>query len=137
MSVYKQLVMPFIILASLQLNAQINNSQTVTAKVSGNCGMCKKIIEKAGSTKKIAEVKWDQNKEVATISYDSTKTTPDSVLKKIALAGYDNEKYLAPRDAYNKLSGCCQYERPKEAMVKHKNDGHAGHDMEAIAPMPE
>ena len=48
---------------------------------------------------------------MATLSYDSKKTNQDEILKRIALAGYDSEKYLAPDAVYNNLHGCCQYDR--------------------------
>jgi len=95
-----------------QMEAQnINNSVTIEAKVLGNCGMCKKTIEKAANKKSEALVIWDKNKLVATITYDSKKTNVNEVLKRIADAGYDNEKFKAPDDVYNKLHGCCQYDR--------------------------
>ncbi len=37
----------------------------------------------------------------------------------MAYAGHDNEKFLAPDDAYANLPGCCQYDRKKtEAIIK-------------------
>ena len=95
--------------------AQIKNSKTETVKIFGNCDMCKKTIEKAGNKKKIAKVVWDKNTHLATLTYDSKKTSQDEILKQIALAGYDNEKFFAPDDVYAKLHGCCQYERAKTA----------------------
>jgi hypothetical protein len=41
----------------------------------------------------------------------ATRTDVDAVLQRIAHAGYDNERYLAPDAAYAALPGCCQYER--------------------------
>jgi Protein of unknown function (DUF3347). len=72
--------------------------------------MCKKTIENAG-TSAHAKVDWNEDNQTATISYDSKKTSLDAVLKNIAGAGYDNEKYLASEEAYTKLHACCQYER--------------------------
>jgi hypothetical protein len=34
------------------------------------------------------------------ITYDSTKTNQDEILKRIALAGYDSEKNIAPESSY-------------------------------------
>ena len=48
---------------------------------------------------------------MATLTYDSLKTNQDEILKRIALAGYDNEHFLAPDDAYAKLDECCRYAR--------------------------
>jgi copper chaperone CopZ len=99
-------------------NAQIDNAKTETVKVYGNCGMCEETIEKAGTKKKEYKTDWNVDSKMATITFDSTKTTLDAVLKSIALAGYDNKKYLAPDEVYNKLHGCCQYDREKKGTIK-------------------
>ncbi len=95
--------------------AQVKNAKTETVKIYGNCGMCKSTIETAGNIKKIATVNWDKDTKMATISYDSTKTNQNEILKRIALAGYDSEQFLAPDDVYANLPGCCQYERENKA----------------------
>lgn len=92
-------------------NAQIKNSKTESVKIYGNCEMCKKTIEASGNLKKIAKVDWNKDSKIAAITYDNTKTNQDEILKRIALAGYDSDKFLAPDDVYSKLAGCCQYER--------------------------
>jgi copper chaperone CopZ len=131
MSLLKKLMVPaFVLASSFHVKAQIKNAETITAKVSGNCGMCEATIEKAGSIKKEAQVEWDKDKQVATITYDSVKTTADRILKRIALAGYDNEKFLAPEEAYNNLHGCCQYERAGVAAVEDKLGTHGSHAMD-------
>ena len=91
--------------------AQIKNAKTETVKIYGNCGMCEKTIEKAGNLKKIASVDWNKDTKMATLTYDAKKTNQDEILKRVALAGYDSEKFLAPDDVYSNLHGCCQYDR--------------------------
>ncbi len=93
---------------------QIANAATDTVHVYGNCGMCEKTIEKSAFVKGEASAEWDKATDRAVITYDSTKTTVDQVLKRIADAGYDNELYRAPDKVYNNLHGCCQYERKPE-----------------------
>ena len=93
---------------------QIPNAATDTVHIYGNCGMCEKTIEKGAFIKGEASVEWDKGTEMAVITYDSTKTTVDIVLKRIADVGYDNELYRAPDDVYNNLHGCCQYDRKPE-----------------------
>lgn len=95
----------------ISLNAQIKNSKTETVKVYGNCEMCKAKIEKAGNLKKTSKVTWDDKTQLATITYDEKKTNQDEILKRIALVGYDSDKFLAPDATYSKLPGCCQYDR--------------------------
>ena len=92
--------------------AQTKNLKEEKIKVYGNCGMCKKNIEKASTEKGVSKTIWDKNTDIATITIDSKKTTIDDVLKKIAAAGYDSDKYRAKDEVYNDLHGCCQYDRP-------------------------
>ncbi len=87
---------------------QINNTKTETVKVYGNCGVCETTIEKAANHKEISNADRNEETKMATITFDSSKTNVEAVLKSIAVAGYDNEKYLAPDAAYNKLPGCCK-----------------------------
>ena len=68
---------------------QIKNAKTEIVKIYGNCEMCEKTIETAGNVKKVANVEWNKDSKMATITYDSIKTNQDEILKRIALAGYD------------------------------------------------
>lgn len=102
------------VLSSTTLIAQIKNSQTETVKIFGNCDMCKTAIETAGNVKNTASVHWNKDSQMAEITYDSKKSNRDEILKRIALAGYDNDHYLAPDNAYAQLSECCKYERQKK-----------------------
>lgn len=91
--------------------AQIKNQKTETVKIFGNCDACKASIEKAGNLKNVAKVTWNEDSKMAELSFDSKKTTRDEILKRIALAGYDSDEYLAPDSAYAQLAECCKYER--------------------------
>lgn len=108
-------LMLFILTSS---TAQIKNAQTETVKIYGNCGMCEKTIETAAFQKGKASADWDRDTKMAVITFDSKKTNLDEILKRIALAGYDNDKFTAPDEAYAGLHACCQYERPKKTRVK-------------------
>ena len=113
-------------------SAQIKNSVTENVKIYGNCGMCEKTIEKAGNLKNVATVDWNKDSKMASITYDSKKTTQDEVLKRIALAGYDSDTFLAPENVYNELPGCCQYDRESKIAVKAtastmNHENHANH----------
>ena len=48
----KLLVAITLLLSIISTRAQIKNSVTEKVKISGNCGMCKEKIEKAGTIKK-------------------------------------------------------------------------------------
>ena len=116
------------VLLSTSIQAQIKNAKNETVKIYGNCGMCKTKIEKAGNIKKIANVDWNHDTQMATITYDATKTNQDEILKRIALVGYDSDKFLAPDDAYNNLHGCCQYDRVAKVPAKKENKTIAGNE---------
>lgn len=96
---------------------QIKNTKTETVKIYGNCGMCEKTIETAAAVKGTAKADWNKDTKLAQITFDGSKTNSDEVLKRIALAGYDSDKFNAPDEVYAKLPSCCQYERPKNAVV--------------------
>jgi len=124
-----------VLLSFTACNAQIKNAKTESVKIYGNCGMCETTIEKAGNKKKIAKVDWNKDTKMATITYDAKKTNQDEILKRIALSGYDSDKFLAPDDVYTKLPGCCQYDRVKKVVAKTetpkvetKVDDHSGHN---------
>jgi hypothetical protein len=63
---------------------------------------------------------------MATLTYDSNKTNTDEILKRIALEGYDSDKFLAPDSKYNSLHECCQYDREakQEVTMNHKESEH-------------
>ena len=112
------MVISILLLSFTTSYAQLKNSKTETVKIYGNCGMCEKTIEKAGSIKKIAIVDWNKETKMATLTYDAKKTTQDEILKRIALAGYDSDKFLAPDTVYSELAECCQYDRIAKTPVK-------------------
>lgn len=117
-SIPKILVVITVLLSSINTYAQINNVKTETVHIYGECDMCKTTIEKAGNSKNVAKVEWDVETKKAVINYDSQKTSREEILKRIALAGYDSEDFLAPADIYMKLPECCQYTRELKTGTK-------------------
>lgn len=85
-----------------------------TIKVSGNCGSCKKHIEKAAKDAGATNASWDKVTKLLTVSFDATKTNTDKIETAIAGAGYDTEHKEATQEAYKKLDECCQYDRKKK-----------------------
>ena len=101
--------------STVSLLAQNSTVKTEQFKVYGNCGMCKSTIEKAAnSVKGVKSAAWDMKTDTITVSYDTKLTTSDAILQAIAAKGYDSDKCRATDEAYYKLHGCCQYERPKK-----------------------
>ena len=85
-------------------------TKTETLKVSGECGTCKKKIEKAATTAGASYAEWNTDSKLLTIRY-ADKTNKLKIEHAIAGAGYDTPDVKATDEAYNKLDGCCQYER--------------------------
>ncbi|UUC47143.1 DUF3347 domain-containing protein [Flavobacterium cerinum] len=112
--------------------AQIKNPKTETVTVYGNCGMCKKTIEKAANEKGIVKADWNIDTDQLTVTFDQTKTNTEAILKKVAYAGYDSDSFRAPDEAYKNLPECCQYDRPvKNNTVADNHTTHTNHDMTA------
>lgn len=111
-------------------SAQLPNAKTETVRIEGNCDQCKQTIETAGTKKGEATLSWDADTHLAELTYDAAATTAEAVLKRVAYAGYDNERYLAPAEAYAALANCCQYERaPQATALTADGQGttHGGH----------
>ncbi|CAM2927188.1 TonB-dependent receptor domain-containing protein [Chryseobacterium flavum] len=101
-----------LILGTLFLFTQFIFAQNISEnqfKVKGNCEMCKTRIEdaakKAGAKTAVYSI------DLQTLTLDTSNVSSDDILKKVAEAGHDNEKYKASDDIYEKLPGCCHYER--------------------------
>lgn len=84
--------------------------QNVTFQVSGNCGMCKSRIEKAAKEAGASDAKWNKETQQLAVSFASN-TTLASIQQKVAAVGHDNAGAKASDDVYNKLHGCCKYDR--------------------------
>ncbi|MGE5395337.1 MAG: heavy-metal-associated domain-containing protein [Candidatus Saccharibacteria bacterium] len=95
--------------AQTKETSKTTSVKTETLKVSGKCNMCKATIEKAAKVDGVTKAVWDVNSKNLSLTFDPAKTTVDQVGKKIAAAGYDNDKAKADDKAYNALPGCCQY----------------------------
>jgi hypothetical protein len=107
----KKIILFVAIVMSLQATAQTKKVTTKTIEVNGNCGMCKKSIEKAAVTAGAKTAKWDETTHKLTVKFSEAKTTVQKIKDKIAEVGYDSEGTSATDAAYNKLHGCCKYDR--------------------------
>lgn len=106
------------------LMASIGFAQTKseTLKVSGECGSCKKKIETAAKKAGATYAVWNVDSKELTIKYNSTSTNSAKIQKAIADVGYDTPDFKATDEAYNKLDGCCQYERTSTTSTDKKTD---------------
>lgn len=90
---------------------RIEHGRTVSVRINGNCSMCEATIEEAAAMDGAVRLDWDRTTRVAQLTYDTTRTTVAAVLDRVAAAGYDTERSLAPDGAYDKLPLCCRYQR--------------------------
>ena len=89
-----------------------NKNAKVEFKVSGNCEMCKKRIEKASF--KVSGVKsanWNVDSGVLKLVINEEKTNIETIQKAIAKVGHDNDGQKATAESYTSLHTCCQYDR--------------------------
>jgi hypothetical protein len=105
----------FCIEVAMAQSASTETLQNTQFKVLGNCGMCKKTIEKAALGAGATTANWDEKTDLIALAFNDKKTSKEAIQKAIALAGYDNAEYKASDAAYSKLPGCCQYDRTGEA----------------------
>lgn len=98
-----------IIFSTFSIYAQEKDLATETYKVEGNCGMCKKRIEKAAYIKGVKRADWNKDTHQLTVVYRPSKTTANEVLAAIAKAGHSSEKAEATEKDYESLPKCCHY----------------------------
>lgn len=87
------------------------NATTASFQVWGNCGMCKKTIEKGAQAAGAVKADWNKDNDNITVVFDPEKTNVDAIHAGIAAAGYDTDKLKGDDEAYKKLPECCQYDR--------------------------
>jgi len=87
-------------------------TKTEKIEVKGNCGMCEKRIEKAASSVEgVSKADWIKETKQLEITFDDAKTSLDKVEIAIAKVGHDTPKHKASTEVYDKLPGCCKYDR--------------------------
>ncbi len=94
---------------------------TETIPVAGNCGMCKTKIEKAAKEAGASKADWNAETKTLTVSYKNKSTNAAKIQEGIAAVGYDTRDVKATDAAYDKLHGCCKYERKDMKAQEAKN----------------
>jgi hypothetical protein len=103
----------FLVAALCMSAATMGYSQKVRTesfKVAGECGTCKKKIEKAAKEAGASYAIWDMHTKVLKLTYNAGIDV-SAIQQKIAETGYDTPKFRANNAAYNSLDKCCQYDR--------------------------
>ncbi len=117
----KTKVLSLVTLIMFGIVAVFAGNKVEKVKVYGNCDMCKTRIEKAAkAVDGVASANWDKKSKMMDLAFVDSKTDVHKVEMAIAKVGHDTEMHRATDEAYNKLHGCCQYERAKTDM---KMDG--------------
>ena len=81
-------------------------------EVKGNCGMCEKRIEKAAlAVPGVSKADWNKETKKMEVVFDDSKTNLDKIEVAIAKVGHDTKNHKATTEVYDKLPGCCKYER--------------------------
>lgn len=97
--------------SNLASTTELLEVNEMTFGVRGNCGMCKRTIEKAAkSIDGVSKAVWNIDKKYIDVSFDSSKTNEMAIHNAIAASGYDTEKVMGNIKAYDKLPGCCKYD---------------------------
>lgn len=97
---------------STQAQDKKNKNAKYDITVNGNCDMCKKRIEKAAfSVKGVKNAEWNSEDQTLHLIINEEKCTAFDVAKAVAKAGHDTSAIKATDEDYNKLHGCCNYER--------------------------
>ncbi len=118
---YIGLTLLFFIAALFNVQAQkspASSLKTQTIKVYGECGMCKRVIEKSALQAGAASANWNEDTKVLNVSYSVNKTNTNKIQQSIAAAGYDTQDFTATNEAYNNLKECCHYQRKDVAQQK-------------------
>ncbi|MEN9952822.1 MAG: hypothetical protein RLZZ520_1090 [Bacteroidota bacterium] len=111
----KTIFSTLLLLTIFSLNATAQKKEEI--KVWGNCGMCKKVIETAATGAGATKASWSEETKILSVAYNAKKTDVDKIQQAIVAAGYDTQDFTAPTEVYNKLHGCCQYERKQSAQT--------------------
>lgn len=89
-----------------------NKNAKHNIEVNGNCEMCKKRIEKAAfSVKGVKSAEWHIDDHMLHLILNEEKSSILDVKKAIAKVGHDSDDVKATQEDYDKLHGCCLYER--------------------------
>lgn len=115
----KQCALLFLgLFAFTAIHAQSSNEITDSVLVNGNCGMCKKNIEKSAMDAGATYAFWNKKTKMLNVKFDPSKTSQEQIENKIAAKGYDTQNVKASDEAYQKLEECCQYERKEMKPAK-------------------
>ncbi len=99
-------------------------NKTEKIEVKGNCGMCESRIEKAvKAVEGVSKADWNKETKILEVTFDDAKTTADKIEMAVAKVGHDTKNHKAADVVYEKLPGCCKYDR-SDMKKEHSHEGH-------------
>jgi outer membrane receptor for ferrienterochelin and colicin len=104
----------FLLCSSFIFAQQLSQNQF---KVKGNCNLCKERIETAAKKAGAKTAKYSVDSQILTVETEPD-VSADNILKEVAKAGHDNEKFQADEATYQSLPACCHYERDSTLTAK-------------------
>ncbi len=103
---------------------KVKGGYKVEIKTSAICEMCKETIEQDLTFEKgVKSVVLDVDSKIATVIYNSKKTSAEMIRKRITRVGYNADNLKRDIKAYDKLDDCC-----KDGA--HEDDEHTDHKNE-------
>ena len=102
----------FVVAFSSQAQEKKNKNAKYTIEVYGNCEQCQNRIQKAAfSIPGVKSAVWSVETHQLSLILNEEKTSIVEIEKAISKAGHDVGAYKASSSSYDKLPGCCQYDR--------------------------
>lgn len=121
----KNKVLSLVCLFLLGTGAAFAQTKTEKFEVKGNCGMCESRIEKAAqNVNGVSSADWNQKTKMLEVKLDASVTSADKLQKAVAAVGHDTPLHKASESVYNKLPGCCKYDRTSS---KKDSEDHGNH----------
>ena len=97
---------------SIQAQEKLNKNAKYVIEVNGNCEQCQNRIQKAAySVLGVKSAVWSIETNKLSLILNEEKTTILAVKTAIAKVGHDTDEVKTFTESYDKLPGCCQYER--------------------------
>ena len=97
---------------STQAQEKKNKNAKYEIEVNGSCEMCKKRIENAAfSVSGVKSAEWHIDDHLLHLIVNEQKCSALDIKKALAEIGHDTDEVKATDEQYDKLHGCCQYER--------------------------
>ena len=117
-------VLTVVVLLTVFTVANAQQTAVIKIKTSAQCEMCEEKMEsKIAFEKGVKDVDLDVKSKILTVTYKTSKTSPEKIRKAVTELGYDADNLTANADAYSKLPSCCKKPATKNTSTKKHNCG--------------